>query len=844
MVDFAKQVARQAASRELDPIKLYAELDRRSDTGPLRPAQEFVLREWHDNRRESADEIIKLHTGQGKTIVGLLTLLSRLNEGVGPCLYLSPNKFLADQTCAQAERFGIPVLNCNQATDLPLDFTQGRKIYVATVHKLFNGLTRFGLRAASTSVGSIVMDDCHACIDAMNQACSIYLSSDEDGYKELIQLFSRDLEEQGAGTYREIKEGDYNSLLPVPYWAWIDRNKEVTQIVSNHRNRDSIRYAWPILRDMLDLCYCIISGSGLEITPHLMPIEVFGSFVKAKHRLYMSATVSDDSFLVKGLRLDPEKITNPIVYPNEGWLGEKMILIPGLVDPRFDQQQLVNILGRPPRESETRRFGSVVICSSSNAAQKWKDAGAEIADKNTVANFIQCLNSGDFAHTVCIVNRYDGIDLPDNACRLLVLDSKPFSGGLAERYVDSCRPNSEVTSQRIARSIEQGIGRGVRGEKDFCAVIILGSDLARMVQEDALASHFSPQTRKQIEIGLEIAEISKYDVDHGVKGVDIVLDCLNKFVKRDQGWKDFYQDRMSGMNGNSVHQGLLGLYVAELNAETLHQRGRHQDARMVIQRMIDDNFSSNQDERGWYTQEMARLVYKFSKSEALTLQQSAHTANGYLLKPKDLIVFKRLEPLSQLRVSQIIEWTQKSSSHEDLIVRINSILDDLRFGVDSERFESAVHQLGIALGYASERPDKVWKRGPDNLWCLEQGRYLLIECKNEAKLDRAEIFKTETGQFNNSFSWFTDNYAGSTAHCLMIINSRRLGVGAGFNMEVAIMREARLRTFCRNVKAFYQEFLQVKLLELEPRSVEGWLNQHALNTDSIIRHYSEPPVRT
>ena len=162
MVDFAKQVARQAASRELDPIKLYAELDRRSDTGPLRPAQEYVLREWHDNRRESADEIIKLHTGQGKTIVGLLTLLSRLNEGAGPCLYLSPNKFLADQTCSQAERFGIPVLNCNQATDLPLDFTQGRKIYVATVHKLFNGLTRFGLRAASTSVGSIVMDDCHA----------------------------------------------------------------------------------------------------------------------------------------------------------------------------------------------------------------------------------------------------------------------------------------------------------------------------------------------------------------------------------------------------------------------------------------------------------------------------------------------------------------------------------------------------------------------------------------------------------------------------------------------------------------------------------------------------------
>ena len=147
MVDFAKQVARQSAPKEVDPIQLYEGLDRRSDTGPLRPAQDFVLREWHSNHRGATDGIIKLHTGQGKTIVGLLVLLSKLNEGAGPCLYLSPNRFLADQTCAQAERFGIPVLNGNQSSDLPLDFTQGRKIYVATVQKLFNGLTKFGLRA-------------------------------------------------------------------------------------------------------------------------------------------------------------------------------------------------------------------------------------------------------------------------------------------------------------------------------------------------------------------------------------------------------------------------------------------------------------------------------------------------------------------------------------------------------------------------------------------------------------------------------------------------------------------------------------------------------------------------
>jgi hypothetical protein len=420
----------------------------------------------------------------------------------------------------------------------------------------------------------------------------------------------------------------------------------------------------------------------------------------------MSATVSDDSFLVKGLRLNPNIISNPIVYPEERWLGEKMILIPDLIDPCFDQRPLVEKIGRPPKVVESRRFGSVVICSSSNVATKWKSVGAEVADKDTVSVNVQRLLSGDYSHTLCIVNRYDGIDLPDNACRLLVLDSKPFSGGLAERYIDSCRPDSEVTAQRIARSVEQGIGRGVRGEKDFCAVVILGSELARVVQDFSIAAHYSPQTKKQIEIGLEIAELSRYEVERGVDGADVVIDCLNKFFRRDQGWKDFYQDRMKDVSSASANQNLLKLYVAELNAEILQQRGRYQEAKMAIQQLLDDESTLTSAERGWYTQEMARMMYKVSKSEALMLQQSAHTTNGYVLKPKDGTVFKRLEPLSQLRVSQIIQWVQNSSSHQELIVRVNSILDDLRFGVDSERFESAVHKLGIALGYASERPDK------------------------------------------------------------------------------------------------------------------------------------------
>jgi hypothetical protein len=63
------------------------------------------------------------------------------------------------------------------------------------------------------------------------------------------------------------------------------------------------------------------------------------------------------------------------------------------------------------------------------------------------------LLEGNYDKPLCVVNRYDGIDLADKHCRILVLDSKPYSGGLIDRYTESCRPSSEVTGQRTARAI-------------------------------------------------------------------------------------------------------------------------------------------------------------------------------------------------------------------------------------------------------------------------------------------------------------------------------------------------------------------------------------------------------
>src|SRR5580698_8823002 len=81
MVDFSKKLGKGKTKKPLDPIEIYDTLDRASDKGPLRPAQESILHDWHKHRREERDLLVKLQTGQGKTLIGLLMLQSRLNEG-------------------------------------------------------------------------------------------------------------------------------------------------------------------------------------------------------------------------------------------------------------------------------------------------------------------------------------------------------------------------------------------------------------------------------------------------------------------------------------------------------------------------------------------------------------------------------------------------------------------------------------------------------------------------------------------------------------------------------------------------------------------------------------------
>lgn len=487
MIDFTKKLGTKEVSKKINPIEIYDTLDRRSETGPLRPAQRSILEKWYQDSTDKRDLVIKLHTGEGKTLIGLLILQSKLNKGEGPCLYICPNIYLVQQVCEEAQKFGINYCVIPNSNEIPDDFLSGKKILITHAHKVFNGMSVFGLNNQYTKVGTVILDDSHACIDVIKDAFSIQIekTKNERLYNSILSLFEDDLRDQGEGSFIDIQTENYDTLMAVPYWSWYDKKTEVLKLLSSNLEDAQVKYTWPLLKDSIDNYSCYITGNKIELCPYRTDIDVFSSFSKSKNRILMSATTQEDSFFVKGLDFSVEAVEMPLKNDQQKWSGEKMIILPSLIDDECDRDLIVTKFS----QMKTQRFGIVAIVPSTKKAAQYQNLGATVANKKDIFDQIKKLKKGEFENVVVINNRYDGIDLPDESCRVLIIDSMPYFEDLSDRYEERCRPNSEVINKKLAQKIEQGIGRGVRGEKDYCALLIIGADIITEILRQYFINH-------------------------------------------------------------------------------------------------------------------------------------------------------------------------------------------------------------------------------------------------------------------------------------------------------------------------------------------------------------------
>ncbi len=108
-LDFKKLGGGSTSESATEPRWIFAALPLKSAKyGYARDVQSEVWQAWHE-RCDERDVIIKMNTGGGKTMVGLIALKSALNERVGPAAYITPAICLAEQVRAEAEGLGLEI---------------------------------------------------------------------------------------------------------------------------------------------------------------------------------------------------------------------------------------------------------------------------------------------------------------------------------------------------------------------------------------------------------------------------------------------------------------------------------------------------------------------------------------------------------------------------------------------------------------------------------------------------------------------------------------------------------------------------------------------------------------
>ncbi|MCQ4822930.1 hypothetical protein, partial [Eubacterium callanderi] len=112
-------------------------------------------------------------------------------------------------------------------------YTEKEAILVIPIHTLVNGRSYFGLRKLSNNpIGSILIDDVHACLDTITSQFSLRVPSSHKLYDELIDLFADSWKEYNDNSYMniiELMDPQKDALLP--FWVWKEKENDVYRLL-------------------------------------------------------------------------------------------------------------------------------------------------------------------------------------------------------------------------------------------------------------------------------------------------------------------------------------------------------------------------------------------------------------------------------------------------------------------------------------------------------------------------------------------------------------------------------------------------------------------------------------
>ena len=737
-----------------DPEHLYRLLG----TSPTAPAslwsqQADVLREWHSSHLSDRDVALELPTGAGKTLVGGLIAEFRRRSEDARVAYLCPTNQLAAQTHAQLMSYGLaPVLLTGRSDEWNrLDenrFMSGQAIAVSNYSHVFNS------NPGLSECQYLVLDDAHAADGYVASPWRMELPRTCVAYQDVLSALRDAIDPLvHARLTADSPDGQYFSDV---YLASPEGVREASAHLEALLDSASTSGALPTdarftlrtLRGHIDRCLVYLSYATIQIRPLVPPTATHDAFERAQQRVYMSATLGAGGELERAFgRQRIRRIPAPRGWDKQG-TGRRFFVVPELTRDLSDDGAGLDEWVAGQISSAKR---AIVLTPDKRTADRFKAnrvaAGTRVFEARDIetdlAPFLHQSNAA-----LVLTNRYDGVDLSGDACRLVIIDSLPAKGDLQERFLQSSLGALEVLQERVRARITQGAGRASRHARDYSVVILLGSELIKFVNRRETLGALYPEVRAELEFGLDQSMSAT---------VGDLQARIDTFLKQDDHWRDAEVDIS---DAREVYE-----RVDPLGTTQLAQAAPHEVAAWVAawsgnwtEALAQAKLAIDALQGGRAPQRYAALWNYLAAAWASRLHasnggQEHHSASqtyfsiaqragrgtrwlNHLESPADRTLRSatvELDPLDALACDAITRLINDGRWSRGLEERLRVIRTGL-LAADAEPFEQSLVTLGELLG-ADSIGDGDGDANPDATWVFHEVMWICWEAKSEARTD-------------------------------------------------------------------------------------------------------------
>ncbi len=722
------------------PEDLYRDLPRRTGAvSGLWSHQADILRDYTKKHRKSADVALELPTGTGKTLTGLLIAEWTRITRTARVVYACPTKQLARQVAAAARPEGIDtalLIGSHHAWPESAHhaYEAAEAIAVTSYSSVFNS------HPALADADLIVFDDAHAGEQYVGDAYAVTLSrwQDRDDYDAMLTAVAPALdgvfvERLRAATADPGFSDSVRLVVPLRQSDMVSRVKTALTSIGGPQ-----RFNFAMIRDGLASCLVYVSYSTILIRPYLPPTHQNPLFSGARQRLYLSATLGEAGELERAFgrpsiaRLALEEGSTPPRY------GRRFFVFPRAArggDPENLARTIVEKAGK-----------GLVLAPQHDRAQQ---TAAALAQPGWPVLSIDHVRDGmkpfaDLPHATCgLASRYDGLDLPGKACRLIALNGLPNQNNLQERFLASRAHADVVFAERVRTRIVQGAGRCTRSPQDTAIVLILDADLSRYLGRPEITRALDPELQAELKFGRE----NSHDQPQ-----QNILDNVAAFLSQDTDdlWREEAEPSLVSYRRAMTRQSppaasaLADIVDLEIEAwSEAHSGNWPQAARLAhqIAELLSRAGNVTDGYRSFWTYLQATWTDQAGQDAG---DATARTAAQALIREAESIMgmgswVREMAPLPAM--ARLPLTPADSVAVQAITARLHSGVRDAtinrQFGeihnslnqTSAGPYEAALTELGKLLGADAYKP--LAHGNCDSAWCFDNHQWIALEAKSE-----------------------------------------------------------------------------------------------------------------